>query len=757
MSKQVYKNNNKWGILARTMMMTTILSLVFSSLIFAAGGGRYEVDPWSFGVMADTQWTNSEDPEGANPEYVSAALARAIEDEFIDNGVKFVIQVGDLTDRAGDDGMAARAAAAQPLFDAGIGFFPLRGNHETYGYLYGRDTEYVVNIPGYKAAFPQTQNLSNTFGATNFSWPSSTDDLLKGLSYSFDYGDEGNNARFVIVDVEATYFKETKIEDEPIDDDYNPEKYGEAWYYLGWIVYKATATVPGGSVKEGAYYRISTSGTSPKPSTNFYGYEKTYPFETFIAKVKYDINGTEFWPGMQQEWISAQLDINTRGTEHAFVLSHRGLMGTNHADGFFGSSPASKPQTQIPFYKSLADNGVRYMLSGHDHLHNRALVTSPALDENNELIKGKPGDYQIQQIIHMAGSTKFYGPGSLDSFSYTKQRETQISQDLYNVGYYIYTIDGPRVNVDYYADSTGDFQDNDDYPHGQDVIDEETGEIIEANNPLYLPDLDFVKQESFGYSTNGKQFLIAQNGSYKVVKDSFGGTAAKILDGTNNSSTKDETPTVTGSIQAVDDNGNLLFDSKGEPIYVQEVDADGNPVVDNDGKPVYKQGIISAPRALNKLVNTGWIANPDDKSTPHRKHFWNRYWKNPWNKFWNKWYKNVVKNDLKSDIFSIWGMSEIGEADKTDNYVLSMTFDFNRMTLLGAGNIGIATYVNGKWKNAVNENFGGKKRFVLGPYKSKYGLGTYGIDPKTKTAWAVLNYNADFAVAGGINTVQFKR
>jgi hypothetical protein len=699
MSKQVFNNNNKWGIALKSALIGLIFSLVFTSVSFAAGGGRYEVDPWSFGVMADTQWTVDEDPEGANPEYVSAALASAIEDEFIDNGVKFVIQVGDITDRAGDAGMAARAAAAQPLFDAGIGFFPLRGNHETYGYLYGRDPEWVVNVPGYKAAFPQTQNISNTFGATNFSWPSSTDDILKGLSYSFDYGDEGNNARFVIVDVEATKFSISEVDKDSAAQQYVPQ-YGEAWYYLGWVVYKATADVPGGSIPEGAYFRISSTGS---PSTNFYGYEATWPFETYLAKVKYDIAGTEIWPGMQQEWISAQLDKNTRGTEHAFVLSHRGLMGTNHADGFFGSSPASKTPTQNVFYANLAENGVRYMLSGHDHLHNRAIVKSP--DGLNE----------VQQIIHMAGSTKFYGPNSLDSFSNTKQRETQIAQDLYNVGYYIYTIDGPRVNVDYYADATGNFEGGSNgelYPDG-------TGSLI-------MPDLDFIKKESFGYSNNGKQFVIPQGASYTVIEDTFGATKAKIIAGTNNSTTTDETP------YKVDDNSTP--DDPSDDI------------------------VVSAPRALTKVVNTGWVADPDDQTTPHRKHFWNRYWKkSPWNRFWHKWYKNVVKNDLKSDIFSIWGMSEIGEADKTDQYVLSMKFDFNLMTLLGNGNIGIATYVDGKWKNAVNENFGGKKRFVLGPYNSKYGLGTYGIDPKTKTAWAVLNYNADFAVAGGINTVQFKK
>ena len=45
-------------------------------------------------------------------------------------------------------------------------------------------------------------------------------------------------------------------------------------------------------------------------------------------------------------------------------------------------------------------------------------------------------------------------------------------------------------------------------------------------------------------------------------------------------------------------------------------------------------------------------------------------------------------------------------------------------------------------------NTGGTKQFVLGPYKTSYGLGTYGLDLKTQTVWAVINYNGDFAAAG---------
>jgi hypothetical protein len=52
---------------------------------------------------------------------------------------------------------------------------------------------------------------------------------------------------------------------------------------------------------------------------------------------------------------------------------------------------------------------------------------------------------------------------------------------------------------------------------------------------------------------------------------------------------------------------------------------------------------------------------------------------------------------------------------------------------------------------------GGEKKFVVGSWKEEYGLGTYGVDPATKTAWAVINYNGDFAVARDIEPVPGRR
>lgn len=41
----------------------------------------------------------------------------------------------------------------------------------------------------------------------------------------------------------------------------------------------------------------------------------------------------------------------------------------------------------------------------------------------------------------------------------------------------------------------------------------------------------------------------------------------------------------------------------------------------------------------------------------------------------------------------------------------------------------------------------------MGPWDPSCALGTYGVDPSTKTAWAVLDYDGDFAVMRGIEAV----
>ena len=580
-------------------LFIALLLLFISSVSLAEGGGRYlSEDAWSFGVHGDTQWTLASNE--ANPNFITGSIITQVNDELIKHKVKFVIAIGDLSDRAQPGSMARRAKYAEPLYNAGIGFFPIRGNHETAGWLYNY-APVEAEASELLQAFPQTQKAM--FGTYNISTPEILDGTenhkLKGLSYSFDYGPEKSNIRIIFMDTEDIECETTIFERNGIKNPFWPKKC------------------------------------------------KNYPIPS------------------QQDWISEQVDLKTRDTVHAIVLSHRPPMGQNHTDSPFNQTTlfGEKPyylndniEAQNDFFENLAVNNVKFYLGAHDHIHHRSIIKSP------------DGKSQVQEIIAAGLSTKFYEPAPIpnprrdrsgkvtieDQWFGQKSREISLSQEEKNIGYYIYTVDGPRMTADYYSDKKGNFQSMRNYPYG-------------AGNPDYplgvTPKLNFVKKETFGYSLNGKEFMVAQGGSYTVVKDALGKTEAMILSGVNNST---------------------------------KTDANN--------------------RNLTKIIETGWVTNPD-------------------------------KDKLKSNVFSLWGMSELGQNDKTDVYVLSMSINAKSKNPFTKGKAGIATFVNGKWVNAVDENFGGKKKFVTGKYTPKYGLGTYGIDPRTKTAWAVLNYNADFAVA----------
>src|SRR5512139_2315007 len=90
----------------RLLLIAMILALAFGTLSFAQGQRYKSGKAWSFGVMGDTQWTPGVpsaqvDPEGVNPDCVAAGNARKLNDQFIAHGVRFVFQLGDLTNWAG--------------------------------------------------------------------------------------------------------------------------------------------------------------------------------------------------------------------------------------------------------------------------------------------------------------------------------------------------------------------------------------------------------------------------------------------------------------------------------------------------------------------------------------------------------------------------------------------------------------------------------------------------------------------------------
>jgi hypothetical protein len=178
------------------------------------------------------------------------------------------------------------------------------------------------------------------------------------------------------------------------------------------------------------------------------------------------------------------------------------------------------------------------------------------------------------------------------------------------------------------------------------------------------PPLAFVKRETFGYGLNGKEFIVPEGQSYTSVSDSFGGTTATILSGTNM---------------------NTAMDASG--------------------------------RGLSTAVDTGWAGATCATS---------------------------------SAILSLWITPTTLGSAQTDTYALALTAANSTIpaATLASGSFGLATQdANGSWINAVDQNFGGVKTFVSGPWTAGAVLGTYGVDPATGTAWAVVNYSANFAVA----------
>ena len=88
-------------------------------------------------------------------------------------------------------------------------------------------------------------------------------------------------------------------------------------------------------------------------------------------------------------------------------------------------------------------------------------------------------------------------------------------------------------------------------------------------------------------------------------------------------------------------------------------------------------------------------------------------------------------------------MSYVGA--QTDTYALSLSY----ITPGGKGMLGRAVILGmpiTRWVNAVNANKGGAAKFVSGPWTASYGLGAYGVDQATHTAWAVVNHTGSFAV-----------
>jgi hypothetical protein len=409
--------------------------------------------PWRFGVMADTQWITEDD--GVDPNSVAVEIIEQINQQFIGHKVKFVVQVGDLCDKGTTAGLCTRALYAQSLYNAGIGFYPLRGNHEskqanaqdfvriwpqTQSAIHNTSPLGVFNVDGLDAKPPAATGAPFRVGKILGSPDPDSNGNLNGLSYAFEYA----NARFVLLD-----------QFEPLD-----------------------------------------GGVAASP----------FSLETTIGK--------------QQSWITRQLSFKP-ASMHAFVLGHKGLIDVHHVDTLFGKNPSQNPAQQDAFIKCMAENNARYYIHGHDHMHDRSIVTTT-----------DGVSASVTQLLCASDSSKFYIPADPSNDKHYDEpaapegfgrlRQTPLSQELNTVGFYIFTVSGPLVTVDFYSADV--------YP------------VLRRNEYVMskTPTLNFLKRETFGYGLNGKEFLIAPGESYTKVRDkSPAGTKAAILGGINGRTEKD--------------------------------------------------------------------------------------------------------------------------------------------------------------------------------------------------------------------------
>jgi hypothetical protein len=466
---------------------------VGGTLAFALclGATSASAAPWSFGVLSDTQWTSADD--GKSPESVPASMIQQIDQAFIAKGVKLVIAVGDTVDTSTPATLATRALYSQDLYNAGIAFYPLRGNH---------DAELAASGVNFATLFPQIVN-----GGTNNLTP------LWDTPFWIENNLTGTDTGLQSLSTLTADFN-TGV---------------------------PPATPAGSLFGLGGNFSYPTVNCPPTGNTagNGLSYSFDYNNTRFVLLDQFvdsDLGGNTSSLATQQPWISQQVSDPNRPA-HAFVFSHKQLLGGNHKDNLFGANTVgtdpgdgagvntnSLTKTQLPvllakqqaedaFISSLAMNNVHYLITGHDHHHVDSIVQSPL----------NPA-MTVHEIISQSDSSKFYTPAAPFSTN-----EISISEDLYQVGYYIYTVDGPRVTVDYYtvpANTTSTF----------------------AKTPVLTGNWE--KALTLGYSLNGQEFQIAQGSSYTTISDNttkaianaaaygesgYLGTIVQILDGTNGS------------------------------------------------------------------------------------------------------------------------------------------------------------------------------------------------------------------------------
>ena len=227
------------------------------------------------------------------------------------------------------------------------------------------------------------------------------------------------------------------------------------------------------------------------------------------------------------------------------MFGHKGIITENHVDTLFGANPAAAPDAAERLHPGPAGQR-RALLHGRPRPHaqprhrqerrrRRRQVEDITLasDSSKFYIPYGSAGYDkrsvdpITKAVTTIGTLAAADPTQTNDNIYDVQvaggsaRETEIAQELNTIGYYVYTVRGPKVRVDYYAATVNPTL--------------SSGEYLLSTTPA----MTFTKRESYGYSLNGKEFQVPEGQSYTSVADSFEGTTARILGGVNGSKATD--------------------------------------------------------------------------------------------------------------------------------------------------------------------------------------------------------------------------
>lgn len=431
---------------------------VLSAMILL-GGASSSAEPWRFAVLGDTQWPDTvriavvgksgdtlEAADGSdsttivdgdslsgykNPHMVPAFFLRQIHQRFREHGIRFAMAVGDLSDWPTLESMRARATWTQELYDAGIGFFPVRGNHD----------EGPVAASEFVRVFPQTKNgIMGATPADAFLWTDS------------------QNIHPVVTRPHRSPF--------PVGESFSSP-----------------------SCAKGRSYAFRDRGAT------------FVLLDQFMGTVAEGVKNCPM--SVQIPWMDSVLSARPGGTP-AFVVVHKPIVGATHADNLFGDTPASDTANTAKFFEVLDRNGVRLVFAGHDHQFQHSIVEEP----------GARG-LRLQQAILPGASYKFYPPLKIDEQhnlpAFGKRRELPLAQELGTVGYTVVELDGPRVEIANWAVPSG----------------------IQIGELRVPPDLSgkWSLRRKWGWSSRGKQALLAQGDSLKVLSDSSMDTRVRVLAG----------------------------------------------------------------------------------------------------------------------------------------------------------------------------------------------------------------------------------